>query len=68
MLHRPKHAVVMRNLEGTECQVNLQNKRLKNSLTFYLQSTKPLFQVCSNSCYITMLHSTGLQIQVQELG
>lgn len=23
MLHRPKHACVTRNLEGTECQVNI---------------------------------------------
>lgn len=29
MLHRPKHAMVTRNLEGTECQVGAGDRDLK---------------------------------------
>uniref|UniRef100_A0A8B9RJ47 FLII actin remodeling protein n=1 Tax=Astyanax mexicanus TaxID=7994 RepID=A0A8B9RJ47_ASTMX len=41
MLHRPKHAVVIRNLEGTECQVRLYVKQL-----LYLISVFYCFIVC----------------------
>lgn len=32
MLHRPKHAVVIRNLEGSECQVRNALKCIRNAL------------------------------------
>lgn len=33
MLHRPKHAVVIRNLEGTECQVKPEEDHQNSSLS-----------------------------------
>lgn len=59
MLHRPKHAMVTRNLEGTECQVGgRRSEGQRRGCTWGL--LLPLLT--------SHLLCLGVQIQVQELG
>jgi len=60
MLHRPKHAMVTRNLEGTECQVGGGQRSEGQGWGYAWGLLLPL--LTSHPLCL------GVQIQVQELG
>lgn len=60
MLHRPKHACVTRNLEGTEAQVMLCSCRPENMQSKNVQAVKSLEMSTCFTCFVVAVGLVGI--------